>query len=60
LKDVLCNDVYDFTGQMIGKIQNIHSNESQLIQLTDLFLGALTYKHRDLHENITKNEKANA
>lgn len=54
LKEVLCNDVYDFTGQMIGKIQNIHSNESQLIQLTDLFLGALTYKHRDLRENITK------
>src|SRR5580692_10756822 len=34
LKEVLCNNVYDFTGDMIGKIQNIHSHESHLTQLT--------------------------
>lgn len=54
LKKVLCNNVYDFTGEMVGKVQNVHSNESHLIQLADLFLGALTYKHRGLHENSTK------
>ena len=54
LKEVLCNNVYDFTGEMIGKIQNIHSHESHLTQLTDFFLGALTYKHRDLSTNTAK------
>jgi hypothetical protein len=54
LKEVLCNNVYDFTGDMINKIQNIHSHESHLTQLTDFFLGALTYKHRNLSSNIAK------
>ncbi len=54
LKEVLCNNVYDFTGDMIGKIQNIHSHESHLTQLTDFFLGALTYKHRNLSSNTAK------
>ncbi|MBV8802454.1 MAG: hypothetical protein JO131_05750 [Gammaproteobacteria bacterium] len=39
---------------MIEKIQNVHSCESQLIQLTDLLLGALTYKHRNLTTNTAK------
>jgi hypothetical protein len=56
LKKILCNNVFDFTQQMIGKVQNIHSNESQLVQLVDLLLGALTYKHRGLSENPTKAE----
>ena len=30
LKDILCNNVYDFTQQMIGNIQNIHSHESEI------------------------------
>ena len=54
LKEVLCNNVYDFTGEMIGKIQNIHSHESHLTQVTDFFLGALTYKHRNLATNDAK------
>lgn len=54
LKKILCNNVYDFTEEMVGKVQNVHSNESHLIQLTDLFLGALTYKHRNLHGNSAK------
>lgn len=54
LKEILCNNVYDFTREMVGKVQNVHSHESHLIQLTDLLLGALTYKHRGLHENSAK------
>lgn len=54
LKTVLCNNVYDFTGEMIGKIQNLHSHESHLTQLTDFFLGALTYKHRHMTTNNAK------
>lgn len=54
LKEILSNNVYDFTGEMVEKVQNVHSHDSHLIQLTDLLLGALTYKYRDLSENITK------
>lgn len=54
LKEILCNNVFDFTGGMISKIQNIRSEESYVIQLTDFFLGALTYKYRDLRRNETK------
>ena len=31
LREVLCNDKYDFTSHMIKHIQNIHSKESDLI-----------------------------
>ena len=54
LKEILCNNAYDFTGEMVEKIQNIHSHDSHLVQLTDLLLGALTYKFRNLSKNITK------
>lgn len=30
--------------------QHIHSNENEFLQLTDLFIGAITYKARKLHE----------
>lgn len=54
LKDVLCNDVYDFTQQMIGNIQNIHSHESEILQLADLFIGAIGYYNRNLDTNTAK------
>jgi len=54
LKEVLCNNVYDFTQQMIGNIQNIHSRESEILQLADLFIGAISYINRDLSDNSAK------
>ena len=46
LREVLCNNVHDFTSEMIGHIQNVHSGELELMQLADLFLGAVAYRHR--------------
>ncbi|WP_123101321.1 DUF3800 domain-containing protein [Acidithiobacillus sulfuriphilus] len=54
LREVLCNNVYDFTSAMIGHIQNIHSHEAELMQLADFFSGALTYRHRGLQGNPAK------
>jgi hypothetical protein len=54
LKDVMCNNVYDFTQQMIGNTQNIHSHESEMLQLADLFIGAISYFNRKLSANIAK------
>lgn len=54
LKEVLCNNVYDFTSQMIQHIQNIHSHESELMQVADFLTGALAYRHRGLVGNPAK------
>jgi hypothetical protein len=54
LKDILCNNFYDFTREMIGNMQNIHSHESEILQLADLFIGAISYYNRNLKGNIAK------
>ncbi len=54
LGEVLCNNVYDFTSQMIKHIQNVHSYESDLMQICDFLLGAVSYKHRGLASNPAK------
>jgi len=54
LKELLCNNVYDFTSQMIRHLQNIRSHESHLMQLADFLLGAVSYRQRGLSDNRAK------
>jgi len=54
LREVLCNNVYDFTSDMIGHIQNIHSHEAELMQVADYLTGAIAYRHRNLQGNPAK------
>ena len=54
LREVLCNNVYDFTSEMIGHIQNVHSHEAELMQVADYLTGALAYRHRQLQSNPGK------
>lgn len=54
LIEVLCNNVHDFTHEMIEHIQTIQSNEFELMQLTDFLLGAVTYRNRNLSSNNAK------
>ena len=56
LKEVLCNDQYDFTSQMVGHLQNIRSHEAHLLQVCDFLLGAVSYRHRGLTSNSAKVE----
>ncbi len=56
LREVLSNNMYDFDKTIIAKIQQIRSHETVLLQLTDLFIGALTYCHRKLNTSDTKCE----
>ena len=46
LEDVLKNSRYDSTGQIIERVQQIRSYESELLQLADLCLGAVGYHNR--------------
>lgn len=54
LHDVLCNSHYDFNRQMIYRVQQIRSHEVEIMGLTDLFIGALSYLHRGLDTSIAK------
>jgi len=54
LKEVLCNNVYDFTGEMIHHIQTIPSRKYELIQLADFLLGAVAYSNRGLSSSESK------
>ncbi|MED3888008.1 DUF3800 domain-containing protein [Priestia aryabhattai] len=49
LQKVLCNNKYDFNQEIIKDIKQIHSNESEILQLCDLFIGALSFYHRGLY-----------
>jgi len=54
LKKVLHNAHYDFDRQVIENIQHVRSREMEQLQLTDLFIGALAYVHRELTSNEGK------
>lgn len=48
LKDVLCNNIYDFKGEVVKDIKQVDSKESEILQLADLFIGSLSYYNRGL------------
>lgn len=52
LKQILNKKAKDKT--KINKIQQIRSHESQIMQLSDLFIGALGYLHRNLDKSCSK------
>lgn len=54
LKQVLSNQFYDFDNRIVKDIQAVHSKEIELIQLTDLLIGALGYVNRNLSSNEGK------
>ena len=51
LHEVLCNNKYDFKSEVIQGIYQINSKESEILQLADLMIGALSYYHRGLLTN---------
>ncbi|MCC2606929.1 DUF3800 domain-containing protein [Planctobacterium marinum] len=54
LHNVLCNNAYDFSRNIVEKVQQIHSEESEQLQVADLLIGALAYLHRGLNANAAK------
>ena len=56
LREVLCNNIYDFKKEVIDQIGQINSKESEILQLTDLINGALAFYHRGLADNADSNQ----
>lgn len=54
LHDVLCNNQYDFSRQIIERVQQVRSHEIELLQLADLLIGAVSYANRELSGNAGK------
>ncbi len=46
LENVCCNSRWDFTHQMIQKVRPIRSDESQIMQLADILIGAVMFRNR--------------
>lgn len=54
LHDVLCNNLYDFSRQIIERVQTVRSHEVEILQLADLLIGAVSYANRGLSTNAAK------
>lgn len=54
LHEVLCYNHYDFDRTLIRKVQQVRSEEVELIALADLLTGALSYFHRGKNTSKAK------
>lgn len=54
LHEVICNSLYDFSRQIVEKVQIVESKHVEQLQLTDLLIGSLSYLHRGLSGNSGK------
>ena len=51
LREVLCNNMYDFKQDVIKGIYQIQSHESEIMQLADLLVGAIGFYHNGHYDN---------
>lgn len=56
LHEVLCNNMYDFSREIIQKIQTVRSEEVNILQLADFLIGAVNYANRGLKTSSAKLE----
>ena len=54
LHNCLCNSYFDFNRNNIRRVQQIRSHESELLQVTDILVGALSYLYRGLQTSQAK------
>lgn len=54
LHEILCNNHYDFNRNLIYKVQQVRSEEVELVALADLLIGALSYIHREKNTSEAK------
>ena len=54
LHEVLSNSMYDFSRDIVERIQTVHSHEAEQLQLADLLIGAVSYVNRGLTTSPAK------
>ena len=56
LHEVLCNKFYDFSREIIERVQTIRAHEIEILQLADLLIGTIAYVNKERSGNIGKEE----
>jgi hypothetical protein len=56
LHDVICNDMSDFQRSIVERVQPIRSHESNILQLADLMIGAISHINRGINGSNGKKE----
>lgn len=59
LHDALANSVLDFDRAIVERVQIVRSHQVELLQLTDLLLGAVSYANRNLAGSTAKTALVN-
>lgn len=54
LHQVLCNNMYDFSREIIERIQLVRSHEVEMLQVADLLTGTVSYVNRELDTSRAK------
>jgi hypothetical protein len=54
LWNVLCNTHYDFSRNILKRVQQVRSEEVELVQLADFLIGIISYVNRDLEASRAK------
>lgn len=54
LHEVLSNSLYDFSREIVERVQLVRSHEVELLQLADFLIGVVGYLNRGLTQNPTK------
>jgi hypothetical protein len=54
LHEVLCDDMYDFKQEIIERVQTVRSHEVQILQVTDLLIGAISHANRGVSNSPAK------
>lgn len=57
LKSVLNNLLYAFYNDVVKNIQLVRSDEIEIIQLSDILIGAVSYVNRDLYNGVNAKAK---
>lgn len=56
LQEVLNHSLYDFYNETVERVQLIRSHEVEILQLTDLLIGAISYANRNKNTSSAKVE----
>jgi hypothetical protein len=56
LREVLCNNMYDFSRKIVEPTQLVRSHEVELLQMADVLSGAVAYVNEGLASSPTKLE----
>ena len=56
LHEVCCNSIFDFSHKIIKRLQPIRSDEVQIMQITDLLVGAVTHYNRLFPDDEQRSE----